>query len=114
MQSLRDTLLESIRRGIGDRAEISGSESGMHLLLRLRDFPVSLVPELCDAAAVEGVGIHSARPYYLKPPRNAELIMGFGAMREGEIEQGVAVFVSVLDRFKKEAGSRRSPRRNIE
>jgi|SRR5579872_769361 len=103
MQSLRDALLESIGREFDDRAEISGSESGMHVLLRLRGIAGPVLPALIEAAARQGVGIHSARSYYLKPPKASELIIGYGAMSEDEIRAGVRILVSVLDRLEKQS-----------
>ncbi|HEY1335882.1 MAG TPA: PLP-dependent aminotransferase family protein [Bryobacteraceae bacterium] len=88
---LRAALLDAIERNFGDAAEALGAGSGVHILLRLLRWPADRLDALIAAAARRGVGIYSARRYYMKPPAVSELVLGYGAMREEGIREGIRI-----------------------
>jgi GntR family transcriptional regulator/MocR family aminotransferase len=94
--ALRATLLAAVQKHFGDRAEVLGSGSGVHVLLRLPNYPPDRLEQLEAAAASKGVGICSARSYYLKPPSVSELVLGYGAMREQQIREGIRILASLI------------------
>lgn len=85
----RAVLLESVARHLGDRVEVVGADAGVHLLLRLHGWSIARGHDLARRAAVAGVGVYPATPYYLTPPRQAELVLGYGALNHAQIRLGI-------------------------
>jgi len=84
----RNTMLEAFATYFGDRASITGTESGMHILVRLDD--VQDEAEFIQRAWERGVGIHSARSYYtLGAPPGASFLMGYSNVPEESITEGI-------------------------
>lgn len=87
-QRRREALIASFAKHFGERAVITGAESGMHVLVQIAD--VSDTEAFEREAGRQGVGIYSARPYYsLEPPHHATFLMGYSSIDEGEIDEGV-------------------------
>jgi hypothetical protein len=42
------------------------------------------------------VGLQSIAPYYLRPPRRAGLLVGYGALDERQIREGIRRFAGLL------------------
>jgi GntR family transcriptional regulator/MocR family aminotransferase len=90
----RTVLLESFACEFGDRAIITGTESGMHVLVKLAE--ISDADAFVDRAREHGVGIYSARPYFLNGiPRGATFLMGYSSVSEDGIRQGVRLLAEV-------------------
>jgi len=92
----RETLLDAIARNFGDRAEVSGSATGLHVLawLRARDgAPIAAVRRKAEAV---GVGLYSVAPYYLRPPTRTGILLGYGALDERQIREGIARLAEAL------------------
>lgn len=84
----RAAMLESFAACFGDRATITGTESGMHVLVRLADVPDA--DAFIERARGAGVGIYSARMYYsLEPPPGATFMMGYSSVTEPGIREGI-------------------------
>lgn len=84
----RSVLLESFHQYFGDRAQVLGTESGMHVLVILQGVGDS--ESFIQAAAQQGVGIYSARQYYtLEPPSGAAFLMGYSSVSEDGIREGI-------------------------
>lgn len=84
----RAALLESFEREFGARAVITGTESGMHVLVRLEEIvdPARFI----SRAREMGVGIYAAEPYYaLGPPTGATFLMGYSSVTEDGIREGI-------------------------
>jgi GntR family transcriptional regulator / MocR family aminotransferase len=79
----RDALVESLNRYFGDRVQIRGDAAGMHLLVNFKDDGVA---EKAAAAKVQLVT--SAGCYLTEPPRG-EFILGFSAIGERSIREGI-------------------------
>ena len=84
----RAVLVEGLKRHFGDRLQILGEASGMHLMIRIAD------PTFAQRAARNKVQIISTRDYYLGKPRADEFILGFSALSERSIREGVRRLVS--------------------
>jgi len=50
--------------------------------------PPSIEKEI-RAAAARGVGIYGISAYYLRPPRQSGLLLGYSRLREREIREGI-------------------------
>jgi GntR family transcriptional regulator/MocR family aminotransferase len=79
----REVLIESLRRHFGNRVRIMGAEAGMHSMVCFDDGRVELRSRL------NGVHLVSAAGYYLAHPPAKEFLMGFSAIGERAIREGV-------------------------
>ncbi len=72
---------------------MSGVDAGIHVLVRFRRTTVSAnqLPALIERAARKGVGIYPASPYYLLKPRRAEILLGYSALTESEVLEGIRI-----------------------
>lgn len=90
----RQALLEAIDKCLGDRVEITGDESGAHVVL----WPRKRVSEeeIIASAGTHGVGIYGISRYFLKRPRRAGWMLGYARMKEEDIREGIRRLASVL------------------
>jgi GntR family transcriptional regulator / MocR family aminotransferase len=95
--SRRAAMLDAIDRHLGTRAQVSGINAGLHLMLWLRDLPASKSRELRMRAARAGVGVYSVDPFYLNPPKNVGLLLGYASMPEKQITEGIRRFAAVVN-----------------
>jgi GntR family transcriptional regulator / MocR family aminotransferase len=79
----RKVLVDALRERFGDRIELLGDAAGMHLAVRFADADVA------QRASRNKVQIVSTREYYLSKPRRDEFILGFSALNERTICEGV-------------------------
>ncbi|MFN0087235.1 MAG: PLP-dependent aminotransferase family protein [Blastocatellia bacterium] len=83
----RQALVRALQYHFGDRATIVGENSGMHLMVRFR-LGIRDEQLLCLAAAA-GVGLNSARIYHLGQARAGEFVLGYAALSERKIQEGI-------------------------
>ena len=96
-ESRRTTMLAAFDEHFGDRATITGTESGMHVLVNIQG--VTDAETFMDSARKQGVGIYSARPYYLgEPPPGASFLMGYSSVSEDGIRRGIAILAGIAGR----------------
>ena len=76
---------------------VCGANSGLHLVVWVRGVPARAAGAVARRAGEAGVGIYPVTPYYLTPPRQAGFILGYGAMRTGDIRDGVKRLAEVLE-----------------
>jgi GntR family transcriptional regulator/MocR family aminotransferase len=89
----RAALLTALARDLPE-AVPGPAESGMHVMVH---FPAPLDDtRLVAAAARAGVGLYSARPYYLHPPAQAAFLLGFASLPEATIAEGIRRLRAVL------------------
>jgi GntR family transcriptional regulator/MocR family aminotransferase len=93
----REALLDVLEDQLGDRVRVLGASAGLHVLLRLQDLPRSAFRALAAECRKRGVGVYSATRFYLKPPRHAELLLGYTALRPARIAEGVRRLREALD-----------------
>jgi len=90
----RAVLLESFDTFFADRARVTGTESGMHVLVHLEH--VRDAEAFIEEAGRRGVGIYSARPYYtLEPPQGASFLMGYSSVSEEGIREGIRLLAQI-------------------
>jgi GntR family transcriptional regulator/MocR family aminotransferase len=84
----RNATLEAFREHFADRAVLTGTQGGMHVLVRLEG--VADAESLVLRARESGVGVYSARDYYsLAPPAGATFLVGYSSIDEAGIREGV-------------------------
>ncbi|MGF1514279.1 MAG: PLP-dependent aminotransferase family protein [Elainellaceae cyanobacterium] len=90
----RQVLVSALNRYLGSRATILGENAGIHLMAKIEtDLPDDAVIQKAQRL---GVGLTSARGYYLANPNRGEFIFGYTALDEGQIEQGIQRLAKVL------------------
>ena len=90
----RDALLAAIGKHLGDVMDASASGVGMHVMVTLnavrRGLSAAEIEQRVLAAAAErGVAIYPVGPCYSRPPRHATFLLGYAALGEELIEEGV-------------------------
>jgi GntR family transcriptional regulator/MocR family aminotransferase len=89
----RSTMLEAFDMYFGGRALVSGTEAGMHVLVRIQDVEAS---DFIARAREQGVGIYSAASYYTDdPPPGATFIMGYSSVDEAGIREGIRLLSKI-------------------
>jgi GntR family transcriptional regulator / MocR family aminotransferase len=90
----RAALLDSFATHFGDRARVTGTQSGMHVLVCIDD--VRDADAFISEAGQRGVGIYSARQYHtLEPPRGAQFLMGYSSVTEDGIREGIRLLADI-------------------
>lgn len=79
----REVLIESLRRHFGDQARVLGAAAGMHAMVQFED------ARIMSRATQNKVELVSADGYYLSRARGREFLMGFSAIGERTIREGV-------------------------
>jgi GntR family transcriptional regulator/MocR family aminotransferase len=92
----RATLLRAIDENFGERAEVAGAAAGLHVLVWLRGRKGEPIARAARKAADAGVGVYSVAPYYLNPPRRTGILLGYAALDERRIREGVARLAEAL------------------
>jgi GntR family transcriptional regulator/MocR family aminotransferase len=85
----RRALLGALHEHFGDRVEVAGENTGVHLLVWLNDLRPAALDALIARAARAGVGIYPISPYYARPPRRAGLLFGYASLTETQIRAGI-------------------------
>jgi GntR family transcriptional regulator/MocR family aminotransferase len=92
----REALRAAVERHLGERAELEGTRAGLHALLWVNGLPHAREAELRHRCADAGVGIYPVHPFYDSPPRRAGYVLGYSALEEDAIEEGIARVGAVL------------------
>jgi len=85
----RVALLEAVDGDLGSRARIRGASAGLHVLLELPGVAARDLSRLRAACRQRGVGVYPATPFYAHPPAHAELLLGYAALDETQIREGI-------------------------
>jgi GntR family transcriptional regulator / MocR family aminotransferase len=87
----RDTLVAELERHFGAAVDVGARGAGLHVLARFPGLPVAQSQPLVEAAAREQLEVQRADVFYQsKPPREAELVLGYACLNDAQIEDGVA------------------------
>jgi GntR family transcriptional regulator/MocR family aminotransferase len=85
----REALEHAVQRHLADRAELVGTRAGLHGLLWVPGLPAPREGELRRRAEARGVGLYPVRPYYTRAPRRAGYVLGYAALAESAIDEGI-------------------------
>lgn len=91
---LRQVLVQALNLYLGEQATILGENAGIHLMVQLHT-KLSDEEIICRAQQV-GVGIVTAKPYYLNAAPQGEFIFGYSALTVQQIELGIRSLAHVL------------------
>jgi GntR family transcriptional regulator/MocR family aminotransferase len=90
----RHTLVQTLQTQFGGAVTILGENSGMHLMIRLRTKWTDT--EVTARATAAGVGLLSARIYYLGAGRDDEFVLGYAMLSERKIQAGIRRLAKAL------------------
>jgi GntR family transcriptional regulator/MocR family aminotransferase len=86
----RNILVNAIETHLRGVAEIEGSEAGLHIVVWLPHLDAARTDDLLAACQARDVGVYSVGRYATLPLRRAGLLLGYGLIDDGVIEEGVA------------------------
>ena len=95
----RAALLRALRRHLGERVSIAGTDAGLHVLVWLDGLSQAREAELTERAAALSLGIYGVSGFHDRPDdpgRPAGLVLGYAALDEAQIEAGVERLAGVL------------------
>ena len=92
----RRTLIGALRQHFGDRVEIAGENTGVHLVVWLNDVPPRDLPAVLARARKAGVGLYSVAPFFTSPPRRAGLLFGYASLTEADIRAAVRRIAEIV------------------
>jgi GntR family transcriptional regulator/MocR family aminotransferase len=87
----RAALLTALKECFGNSIEVTGAHSGVHLFVRFPGMHGQRLLRMIERAARAGVGVYSAKPYYLRPNKRSELLLGYASLNTGDIREGVRI-----------------------
>ena len=83
----RQVLIKALKGYFEARVTILGENAGIHVMVKIE---TGLADDIViQKAAAAGIGLISAREYYLKPQHQGEFIFGYAQLEETQIEQGI-------------------------
>jgi GntR family transcriptional regulator/MocR family aminotransferase len=94
---LRAVLLTALSDELGERARVRGASAGLHVLLELPRVDARKTQRLREECRRRGVGVYSAAPFYARPPKQTELLLGYASLDERKIREGVKRLRRALD-----------------
>jgi GntR family transcriptional regulator/MocR family aminotransferase len=105
----REVLLDALHAKLGDTISVEGQAAGVHVVVWLHGRAATVLDPLIEEAARRGVGVYPVRPYYLGEPPGAGLMLGYAALAEDAIRQGVARLAEALTVAERAAPRATSP-----
>ncbi|MCC7372928.1 MAG: PLP-dependent aminotransferase family protein [Chloroflexi bacterium] len=93
----RAALLDALAQELGPLAEPGPSDAGLYLRVVLAEG----IDEdaVTREAAARGVAVYPARPYYQRPPARPGLILGYAALDEDGIREGIRRLREAVRRY---------------
>jgi GntR family transcriptional regulator/MocR family aminotransferase len=85
----RSALKRAVERHLPGVAELRGMPAGLHGVLWVPDLPAAREAELRRRCERRSVGIYPVHPYYTVPPSKAGYLLGYAALSESAIDEGV-------------------------
>jgi GntR family transcriptional regulator/MocR family aminotransferase len=92
----RRALIGALRQHFGDRVEIAGENTGVHLVVWLNDVRPRDLAAVIARARAAGVGLYSVAPFYTSPPPRAGMLFGYASLTETEIRAGISRMAEII------------------
>jgi GntR family transcriptional regulator/MocR family aminotransferase len=94
----RRALIGALRQHFGDRVEIAGENTGVHLVVWLNDVRARELDAVIARAREAGVGLYSLAPFHTSPPPRAGLLFGYASLTEADIRAAIRRVADVVQR----------------
>ena len=92
--SRRQALINAFKHYFDDRVTVFGANAGIHVMVKIE---TNLPDEVIIQKSAElGVGVISAREYYLQSPHQGEFIFGYAQLTEAQIDYGIRTLAKVI------------------
>lgn len=95
----RTVLLEALQAEFGDAVTIEGAQTGLHMVMWLRNLPAAREAEFAAAVLANGVGLYPVSPLYDESyvgPGQAGFVIGYACVDHDSIAKGVGVISQTL------------------
>jgi len=92
----RTVLAAAVHKEFGERAEVYGANTGLHLLVWLKGKGGGMITDVHGKAEKAGVGLYTVDPFCIKPPRRTGIVLGYAPLREREIREGIRRLAEAL------------------
>jgi GntR family transcriptional regulator/MocR family aminotransferase len=92
----RKALVSALREQFGDRVEICGANAGLHVFAWVKGKSNGPIRDASERAEKAGVGLYTADPFYAKPPDRTGVLLGYAALRERDIREGIRRLAAAL------------------
>jgi GntR family transcriptional regulator / MocR family aminotransferase len=92
----RKALVSALREEFKDRVEVCGANAGLHVFAWLKGKRGGRVREAAGRAEKAGVGLYTADPFYTSPPNRTAILLGYAALRERDIREGIRRLAAAL------------------
>ena len=96
--ALRAVLLDAVASELGERARGARRERGpARACSSCPKLDARRTARLREECRRRGVGVYSAAPFYARPPSRVELLLGYAALDEKRIREGIRRLRRALD-----------------
>jgi GntR family transcriptional regulator / MocR family aminotransferase len=92
----RRALIGALRQHFGDRVEIAGENTGVHLVVWLNDVRPRDLAAVIARARSAGVGLYSVAPFHSSPPPRPGLLFGYASLTEADIRAAIRRLADVV------------------
>src|SRR5262245_18139648 len=92
----RKALVLALREQFGDRVEICGANAGLHVFAWVKGKSGGPIRDASERAEEAGVGLYTADPFYAKRPDRTGILLGYAALRERDIREGIRRLAAAL------------------
>ena len=92
----RKALVSALREEFGDRVEICGANAGLHVFAWVKGKRAGPIREASGRAEKAGIGLYTADPFYARPPDRTAVLLGYPALRERDIREGIRRLAAAL------------------
>jgi GntR family transcriptional regulator/MocR family aminotransferase len=92
----RRALIGALRQHFGDRVEIAGENTGVHLVVWLNGVRPRDLGAVIARAREVGVGLYSMAPFFTSPPSRAGLLFGYASLTEADIRAAIRRMAEVV------------------
>jgi GntR family transcriptional regulator / MocR family aminotransferase len=94
----RVALLHALEREFGTEIVVQGANAGLHVLAWFHNRSPEDAGTIVAQAEAAQVGVYAITPYYLDRPPAAGLLLGYAALNEAEIDEGITLLARGLNR----------------
>ena len=97
----RSALMEAISTHLGDRARVEGTDSGLHVVVWIKDIPMRSEQKIVAMAQERGVGIWPVSPLFaegskFRQEKCAGFVLGYASLKKSDIDQGIRLLADVI------------------
>jgi len=97
----RQALVDALTQHFGDRVDIDGGRTGVHLVVWFNGMVPADVDGLIARAAQAGVGLYAIAPYFAKPTVRGGLLFGYASLSVSEIRSGIRKLAALVPASKR-------------